>query len=129
MEVSRVQSSHWQAQGGTNYNPQMGCTPCPKSFCCFLGVIFMSLPVILDQSLQAVFSPQVLPFLVLTSAQEWFWILVVSLRNDGESLGVVRQSVMTEPFLCEREFAKVISLNPLRNTLMISLFPILKARK
>lgn len=57
MEVSGVQSSHWQAQGGTNYNPQVGCTPCPKSFCCFLGVIFMSLPVILYQRISKLFSP------------------------------------------------------------------------
>lgn len=129
MEVSGVQGSHWQVQGGTNYNPQMGCTPCPESFCCFLGVNFMSRPVILDQSLQAISFPQVFPLLVLTSAQEWFWMLVLSLRDDGENPGVVRQSVMTEPFLCERELAKVISLDPLRNTLIISLFPILKARK
>ena len=65
MVVSGVQGSHWLVQRDTNYNPQMGCTPCPKSFCCFFGVNFMSLPVILDQSLQAVFFPQVLSLLVL----------------------------------------------------------------
>ena len=56
-------------------------------------------------------------------------MLVLSLRDDGENPGVVRQSVMTEPFLCEQEFPKVISLNPFRNTLIISLFSMLKARK